>query len=193
MAAGTENFLALLRPHYNDALKYCHALCRDRQDAADLFQQAILTGMEKLDALKEANRFRAWFLSIITNAYYSRFRKSWWNLLVPLKVEGREENIPDLLEDQEPLDRRCEVLFAALSQLKTKERVAILLFEVGDLSIQEIAEIQGERSQSAIKSRLSRTREKLKNLILHLERSETDNLEQGDVNHEARALISRYK
>ena len=54
-----------------------------------------------------------------------------------------------------------EILYSALSKLSAKERSAILLFEIADFSIEEITEIQGENSQSAVKSRLSRVRKKL--------------------------------
>jgi hypothetical protein len=60
-------------------------------------------------------------------------------------------------------------VYLALSRLKTKERVALLLFEIGGFSIEEIKTIQKEKSSSAVKSRLSRTREKLKQLINGLE------------------------
>lgn len=60
-------------------------------------------------------------------------------------------------------------MYLALSRLKTRERVALLLFEIGGFSIEEIKTIQKEKSSSAVKSRLSRTREKLKKLINDLE------------------------
>jgi DNA-directed RNA polymerase specialized sigma24 family protein len=45
------------------------------------------------------------------------------------------------------------------------------LFELGGFSLTEIQQIQGEKSLSAIKSRLGRTREKLRHKILQLEQS----------------------
>jgi DNA-directed RNA polymerase specialized sigma24 family protein len=61
------------------------------------------------------------------------------------------------------------LLLEALYSLTEKERAAILLFELGGFSLIEIQQIQGEKSLSAIKSRLSRTREKLRHKILQLE------------------------
>jgi len=60
-------------------------------------------------------------------------------------------------------------IYLALSQLKDSEKISLLLFEVGGFTIEEITEIQGERSQSAVKSRLSRVRKKLKRIIENLE------------------------
>jgi|GEM_PF-4268720 len=46
-----------------------------------------------------------------------------------------------------------------------KEKESILLFELGGFSIEEIKDIQNEKSISSVKSRLSRSRKKLKIFI----------------------------
>ena len=56
-------------------------------------------------------------------------------------------------------------MIGGLAQLSNKERTAILLFEIGGFSIQEITKLQEEKSESAVKSRLSRTRKKLKEFM----------------------------
>ena len=58
------------------------------------------------------------------------------------------------------------ILNKALSKLSSKERAAILLFEIAEFSIEEITSIQKDKSISAVKSRLSRARTKLKKHIL---------------------------
>ena len=62
-------------------------------------------------------------------------------------------------------------LHIALSKINKKEKIAFLLFEIGGFSIEEIRIIQKEKSASAIKSRLSRTRAKLKEIIDSLEKN----------------------
>ena len=57
------------------------------------------------------------------------------------------------------------MLNKALARLSVKERAAILLFEIGSFSIEEITAIQKENSVSAVKSRLSRARAKLKKYL----------------------------
>ncbi len=194
MANSTKPFLILLEPHYGDALKYCHALCRDRNDAADLFQQSALRGMEKLGQLADGGKFKAWFFRIITTTFYRQTRQSWWKIFTPIKEEDDGvHNAAHLFDLEEAENDRCSLLFAALAQLKPKERAALLLFEVGDFSLEEIREIQEEATLSAVKSRLSRSREKLRLTILQLEHNNPGSLPKGDVNHEATQLISKYK
>ena len=62
-------------------------------------------------------------------------------------------------------------LHIALTKINKKEKIAFLLFEIGGFSIEEIKIIQKENSTSAVKSRLSRTRAKLKNIINTLEKN----------------------
>jgi hypothetical protein len=50
------------------------------------------------------------------------------------------------------------------------------MFEIGGLSLEEIRKVQNEKSISAVKSRLSRTRLKLRNTIIEMEKI---NYEQG--------------
>jgi ribose 1,5-bisphosphokinase PhnN len=67
-----------------------------------------------------------------------------------------------------------------------------LLFELSQFSIEEIVEIQKEKSLSAVKSRLSRTREKLKKIILKLENSsiyKTDDNLVRDINNSGKVEI----
>jgi hypothetical protein len=74
-----------------------------------------------------------------------------------------------------------------------------LLFEIAEFSIEDIRKIQNEKSQSAIKSRLSRARKKLKNYILDSEKNnsrfknslQTNKLE--DIENETIKLAAEYK
>jgi DNA-directed RNA polymerase specialized sigma24 family protein len=74
------------------------------------------------------------------------------------------------------LGEREKIMLAALDTLNEKERTAILLFEIGGLSLEEIRKVQKEISISAVKSRLSRTRLKLRKTIIEIEKI---NNEQG--------------
>jgi len=84
-------------------------------------------------------------------------------------------------------------------KLKYKERTAILLFEIAEFSIEEIKDIQKEKSLSAIKSRLSRTRTKLRNIITELENGDDKKINFsskhfiGDIEDETLKLVPEIK
>lgn len=165
-----DKFLELMKPHYSDALRYCRALCAAKyaSDAKDVLQQAFLKAVENFGNLKEHSKFKSWFFKIITNSFYDLTRKSFWKNLVSLDIYEAKEQIPDIYKHYEFSDIR-NLFSIALGKLSDKERIAILLFEIEGFSIEEISALQNEKSQSAVKSRLSRARNKLKDIVTKLE------------------------
>ena len=164
----TEEFIALLKPHYNNAAQYCRALFQVTKDAEDGLQDAIVAAMENFGALKEKEKFRSWFFTIITRTFYTAKRNETKKGKLFAVLNEKDTQFPPIYGD-DFLSAKEGVLMEALHSLTEKERAAILLFELGGFAINEIQQIQGEKSLSAIKSRLSRTREKLRNKILQLE------------------------
>jgi DNA-directed RNA polymerase specialized sigma24 family protein len=82
-------------------------------------------------------------------------RKHFWRKFLPLDNNPGILEMPDVYGRAEANEDK-DILYAALAKLSAKERSCILLFEIGNFSIEEIRIIQGEKSLSAIKSRLSR-------------------------------------
>jgi DNA-directed RNA polymerase specialized sigma24 family protein len=71
MHRSADEFIILLIPHYNGAAQYCRALYQGTRDAEDGLQDAIMAAMENIGAWKEANKFRSWFFTIITQTFYA--------------------------------------------------------------------------------------------------------------------------
>lgn len=163
-----SEFTDLLKPHYNDALNYCRALCsgNSKAEAEDVLQQSLLKAFEHFDSLKDKQKFKSWFFQIITRNFYNSVRKPFWSKFSSLFNDDDEVQY-EAFEDNFFDDN--QLLMASLTHISKKERVAILLFEIGGFSIQEITIMQNEKSESTIKSRLSRTRNKLREIMAVLE------------------------
>lgn len=196
----TNKFTELLKPHYNDALKYSKALCAgwSADEAEDVLQQSFLLALENFHSLKDTEKFRSWFFKIITTTFYSSLRRHFWKKFLPMDEHNSQvQKMPEVFDRAEQTESRI-MLNKALSRLSAKERAAILLFEVADFSIEEITAIQKENSISAVKSRLSRARVKLRK---YLEREEkflsrshgADGDFNGDLEHETLNLISEIR
>ena len=71
----TEEFIDLLKPHYNSAAQYCRALYGGAKDAEDCLQDALIAAMENFSVLKEETKFRSWFFTIITRMFYASKRR----------------------------------------------------------------------------------------------------------------------
>jgi RNA polymerase sigma-70 factor (ECF subfamily) len=175
-----NKFLEFIKPCYNDALNYCRGLCRKGSridEAEDIFQDSLLKALENFDKLEDEGKFRNWLFTIITNTYISRYRKRLFGRLLSYDEYKDFDKLPEIFPRVEQ-DEMCDELFLALSKLSDKEKIAFLLFEIGGFSIEEIKILQKEISSSAIKSRLSRTREKLRKIIEDLGRNKFN----GNVN-----------
>lgn len=192
-------FLGLLKPCYSDALKYCRALCvkRSQDDAEDVLQQSLLKALENFDSLNEKSKFRSWFFTIITREFYNSVRNDFWKKFLPSDNLSSVAEIPEIFSRNEN-DEIKSILNKALSKISYKERSALLLFELGGFDLEEIKEIQNERSLSAVKSRLSRAREKLRKIIedeeLNISNSKNkSSIITGDINNETIRIIAEIE
>jgi RNA polymerase sigma-70 factor (ECF subfamily) len=197
MAHDTQKFLELLKPHYNDALKYSRALCANwsADDAEDVLQDSFLKGIENLESLRDDSKFRSWFFKIVTREFYSSVRKHFWKRFLPIENYMNLPEMPEVYDRMEQNENKA-IIGRAMAKLSIKERAAILLFEIGGFSIEEIKDVQNEKSLSAVKSRLSRTREKLKKYITESggpnrkKKSVQTDTYEGDLNNETIRLIA---
>jgi len=183
MCRDTNKFLELLKPEYNDAVNYCRALCAgwSPDDAEDVLQQALLNGLEGFASLNDTQKFRSWFFKIITRTFYSSLRRHFWKKFVPLdKITA---DIPEVYPRNDINEDR-QVINMALSRLTAKERAAVLLYEIAGFSIEEIKQMQNEKSTSAVKSRLSRARKKLKRYI-----EEPENVNAGTLHRKSSTIL----
>ena len=129
------------------------AILRNRADCEDASQNAVIKAYTNLDTLKERRYFRTWMIRILKNEClnYARSQKRTSPLEAHVNV-GYEMDVPDL-----DLNR-------AFDTLSSDERLAITLFYFDGYSTKEIAKIC-EVTDGAIRSRLSRAREALKNQL----------------------------
>ena len=158
MRPDPDAFLAALRPHYDDALRTCRGLCAGWRpdEAEDVFQSALLTALERFGQLDDPAAFRPWFFRVLTRTFYSAVRWRRVRRVLPLPTEAQAADLGLYADEPEAGDRVD--LMAALARLGPKERAALLLYEVAGLSLAEIAGVQGDRTRSAVKSRLARAR-----------------------------------
>jgi len=168
MQRNSEDFIELLKPVYNDALNYCNALARNQADAKDLLQDVLLKALENFVRLKDEKKFKAWLFTILTRQYYAMYHKSVRQKKLLNNAACETMEFPNVF--QKEIDEvKQKALLASLNLITEKERTSILLFEVGRFSMEEIRIIQGEKSLSAVKSRINRARAKLKDLIVGIE------------------------
>ncbi len=135
-------------------------LTRDREDAQDLTQEAIIRAYEAFDRFDGRN-FKAWMLRILTNLYINRYRqRQREGLGQSMDEEGAPEPAADLSQvpDRMMFDHLMGgEVEAALAKVPTDFRIAVLLSDVEELSYEEIAEATNVPI-GTVRSRIARGR-----------------------------------
>jgi RNA polymerase sigma-70 factor (ECF subfamily) len=168
MELRAERFRRLFAPIHERVQAFSRGLCRSASDGDDLFQEASLRALTKLDALRDDGAFRTWLYRIVISVHRSRSRRAWWRRIVQLGDDG-EVPAGERVVDGGVLYRTNAVdagdatarAQAALARLPAVQREAIVLFELEGWQVEEIAALHGV-SISAVKSRLARGRARLR-------------------------------
>jgi RNA polymerase sigma-70 factor (ECF subfamily) len=156
MESRDERFRRLLEPQLHaKAQVFARSIARSRADGDDLFQEALIRALAKLDSLREDRAFRGWLYRVIITVHRNRYRRAFWTRFLPLAHDPATDDRPD--DALGGADRAR----AALATLAHEQREAIVLHDIEGWRVEEIAELEGT-SESAIKSRLSRGRERLR-------------------------------
>ncbi len=169
-------FEVLLEPLLDTAYRAALRFTRNTSDAEDLVQEAALLAFRGYHSFVPGSSFRAWFLRILTNCFFSRYRKR--------KRRGDEidlDDTPELflycqaashgmlgrVEDPAGLmmsKLEAEQVEAALAALPEEFRVVATLYFLQDFSYQEIAEMIGV-PVGTVRSRLHRGRRMLQKAL----------------------------
>jgi RNA polymerase sigma-70 factor (ECF subfamily) len=158
--AHKERFLALLEPVYPRLLRYALAMTHDRENARDLVSEAVLIALERYDLNRDDSGFPGFLYRIVARTY-----KRWHRRDQRFAIVERSalESILDL-NAMPDVAAEIAVVMTAIDRLPAKMKETILLFDIADLSLEEIRAIQGG-TLSGVKSRLRRGREMLKKML----------------------------
>jgi len=137
-------------------------LTANREDAADLTQDAFIKAFQSINRFQGHCAFFTWLYKIAVNTTLSHLRKNRMRSffsLEKLHEDGTNAQILEQLTDKKGADRDTylqelkEKLNEALQKLSIPHRTVITLFEIDGLSHSEIAEVMG-CSEGTVRSRL---------------------------------------
>jgi len=161
MIRNRDLFWKLTQPEHLRARAFCRRLMGNRDDGDDLYQDALVTAFLRFDTVRDTRAFKAWLYRIVVNAYKNRVRTPWWKRFSPLTKEIAESRTGENPVASRTAARKLEIAFRAVSPA---DRVLVTLFELEGWPISEIAQMQN-RSEGAIKMRLSRARRKMREAL----------------------------
>jgi RNA polymerase sigma-70 factor (ECF subfamily) len=172
----TATFESLFASCVNAAYGIAMRLTRNQADAEDLVQDAALLAHRGFASFTPGSNFRAWFLKILMNCYFSRRRRE-----KSRPVTSDLDDTPDLYiyarsgqagfptQGPDPAAQLLnklgtERIVGAISRLPEEYRIVSTLYFMDDLSYEEIAGVL-HCPVGTVRSRLHRGRKMLQKAL----------------------------
>ena len=129
------------------------AKLQNRHDADDIFQEVFLRYIRRAPQFSNREHEKAWFLRTTINCCKNYWASAWQRKTTGLSEVSEQPVVYD--------NEDAQLLAEALAKLAPKYRVVLHLYYYEEFSVREISELL-KLSQSAVTTRLTRAREKLK-------------------------------
>ena len=152
----------LYASHHAEIYAYLARMLRDDELAADLTQETFVKAFRAFDTLEDHNRARAWLYQIAGRTALDELRRRKIIRFVPWTGESRGS--ASSAEDQVLRLRLSADLERALLRMPPRQRQALLLSELHDLTGLELADALGV-SHVAARALLTRGRESLRQAL----------------------------
>ncbi|MCP3934073.1 MAG: sigma-70 family RNA polymerase sigma factor [Actinomycetia bacterium] len=166
--SGTDRDVAFRQyvvPEIDVMYRRAMSLTRNRSDAEDLVQEALIRAYKAVDRF-DGRYPRAWLLTIVRNAQINRTRRKRPGLLDDPDTEMDRLAVTDLGDDYDPEATVVDPVFDAtianaLESLPVKFKRPVELVDIGALSYQEAADELGI-PVGTVMSRLHRARKRVR-------------------------------
>ncbi len=157
---GNEDAFYLIVDEYKDRVyEICYRVVGDYDDANDVSQDVFLRVYSSLKKFKHNSSFSTWLYRIAVNSSISFLKKS--------NSQKKRVDTSSDLTNIESGDRSSDIdnlIQESIKKLDEKDRVVVVLKDIEGFSYEEISSIL-HINIGTVKSRLSRSREKLKVIL----------------------------
>jgi RNA polymerase sigma-70 factor (ECF subfamily) len=139
-----QHFKILYTTYYPKVYKICYVILKNNHLAQEATQEAFVIAYEKINTLKDANKFGVWMSAIATNEAIRIYRNN--RKLIPIE----EQDLLDYLNDDKYSEDVLNVIIqeetahdlkTAITKLKPKLKQVIVLKYYSDLSEIEISDL----------------------------------------------------
>ena len=164
-----EAFGALCEPLARKLIQSAHRITRNREDAEDAFQDALLSAFIHIDNFDGRSSFSTWLTRIAINSALMTLRKKRRSREIPigsgeLGANGVRWDVPDPSANPEKLYAQREkerILREAIRELRPTIRQVVEIQQLQEISMKETAGMLGV-SVTAAKARLFHGRRALR-------------------------------
>ena len=160
-----EAFVTLIEQYKTQMYKTAKAILNNEDDVCDAIQEALMSCYKNIQSLKNEKYFKTWLIRITINKCYDIIEKnSSNNNKIEKIICYQEEEKTSSIENKIDVNR-------ALGTIENDLRIVTVLYYYDDISIKDISDILGIPT-GTVKSKLSRAREKLYEILKQEEVSE---------------------
>lgn len=155
---------ALIRQYGNDVLRTAYMYVKDIHTAEDIFQEVFIKVNQKLSTFEGNSSIKTWIIRITINTCKDYLKSAWSRKVVPM-MEYQEDSIVSEtdFDDVEKQDTK-ELIMKEILSLPSKYKDIVLCVYYQQMSLTEAANVLSIAEGTA-KSRLSRARKRLKELL----------------------------
>ena len=161
-AGDVAAFDLLIRKYRERVFGVVYNLTSNREDTADLTQDAFIKAFQSINRFQGQSAFFTWLYKIAVNTTLSHLRKNRLRSFFSLERLHEDATTSEILAqltDKSGADRDTQLrelqekLNEAMQKLSIKHRTVITLFEIDGLSHADIADVVG-CSEGTVRSRL---------------------------------------
>lgn len=168
-----DSLNVILDTYKSNVYAVAFAMLKNKEDAEDATQQALITIWRNIHHLKKIEAFETWLyhiaytrsLNILKSRSHYEVAENDSDDIYTLEVEENELFLPSEYAEREDLRER---LFRIIDSLSAVQRETIVLYYFDDKNVTEISEIM-DCSEGTVKSRLYHARNYIKNSITEQE------------------------
>jgi RNA polymerase sigma-70 factor (ECF subfamily) len=165
-----REFAAQIEPHYPRLYLLAFRLCGSQADAEDLLQDVLIKLYERRQELSSIENLQPWLGRVLYNQFVDQARKHKRSPLVLVGDSGFDETADP---HTEPVAARTQeesrsALERSLTRLSEDQRTLLLMHDAEGYSLPEIETLTGTPI-GTLKSRLSRARARLRDLLRSLD------------------------
>ncbi len=155
-------FEEIYERYANKVYRKCYSFVYNQAKAEDFTHDIFLKLIVKIGTFKESSKFSTWLYSITYNFCMDQIRVNKKNVEVAL--DGNHD-VMDENDEDDLVNMHGDQLSKTLEKIPSDEKALILMKYQDDFSIKEIADTLNI-TESAVKMRLLRSKDKLRKLYL---------------------------
>lgn len=150
-----EAFCNLIRVNKIAIYRVAKSILNNEEDIEDAVSESILKAYKNIQGLKQEVFFKTWLIRIVINESNNLYKKRAKEIAVD-KDHFKNIKVNDNYKDLS--------LYNAINSLDEDLRITTILFYFEDMKYKDIAKVLNVK-EGTIKSRLSRAKEKLYNIL----------------------------